>query len=249
MPQLTQTQQEAAHAAQDTHAQQTSGRYLADFILGANDGLITTFAVVSGSVGARLPAAVVVILGLANLLADGLSMGLGNYLGQKSERDYARRQREYEEHEVRHFPAMERREVREILRRWGLEGATLEAATAAVTADPRRWVDFMMREELGIIEDHPASPGRRGLATFIAFVVVGFLPLLPYLIGSAGGRALAWSAGVTAVSLFTVGAWRSRVTVQSWWWGGVQMLLVGGTAAAVAYAVGYAVARVVGVVA
>ncbi len=118
-----------------------------------------------------------------------------------------------------------------------------------MTRDPRRWVDFMMREELGIIEDHPASPGRRGLATFGAFVAVGFLPLLPYLAGLAGGRAVAWSAGVTACALFAVGAWRSRVTVQSWWWGGAQMLLVGGTAAAVAYAVGYAVARVVGVVA
>ncbi len=103
MPQLTLAQQEAAHAAQDDHSQLTSGRYLADFILGANDGLVTTFAVVSGSVGANLPASVVVILGLANLLADGLSMGLGSYLGQKSERDYARRQRGYEEHEVRHF--------------------------------------------------------------------------------------------------------------------------------------------------
>lgn len=247
MTSLSLKEQEAAHALHDTHHSQTSGRYLADVILGANDGLITTFAVVSGSVGAQLPASVVVILGLANLLADGLSMGLGNYLGQRSERDYQQRQRQYEEHEVRVFPAMERREVEQVFRSWGFSGQTLAAATEVITSKPERWVDFMMREELGIIEDHPASPARRGLATFVSFVVVGLLPLVPYVLGVSGGAAVAWSALATGLALFTVGAWRSRITVQSWLWGGVQMLLVGGVAAAVAYAVGYFVSQLVGV--
>lgn len=249
MPQLSVSDQEIAHAAHDHHHGQTSGRYLADVILGANDGLVTTFAVVSGSVGAQLPATVVVILGLANLLADALSMGLGNYLGQVSERKYQQRQRQMEEHEVRHYPTMERREVEHIFKEWGFTGETLKSATEVITSNKNRWVNFMMREELNIIEDHPASPSRRGLATFIAFVVAGFLPLIPYVLEVGGESAVGWSALATGLALFMVGAWRSRITVQSWSWGGVQMLLVGGSAAAAAYLVGFVVSKLVGVVA
>ena len=230
----------------EAHHQQASGRYLADVILGANDGLVTTFAVVAGASGAQLPAFVVVVLGLANLLADGLSMGLGNYLGQKSEVDYQRRQRRREEDEVRHLPDVETEEVKTVFRQWGFAGKLLNEATGVITADPKRWVDFMMREELGVIENHPASPGRRGFATFIAFVTIGLLPLLPFLIGWHGPAAVMGSVAITGVALFSVGASRSAITIQKWYWGGLQMLLVGGTAAAVAFLVGFFIERLVG---
>lgn len=230
----------------ETHHQQTSGKYLADIIFGANDGLVTTFAVVAGASGARLSAFVVVVLGLANLLADGLSMGLGNYLGQKSERDYQRRQRQREEDEVVRLPDVETEEVAAVFRQWGFTGAALAEATRTITSDPKRWVDFMMREELNIIEHHPASPARRGTATFAAFAAIGLLPLLPFLFGFHGQNAVLGSIIITAASLFTVGAARTLITVQKWYWGGLQMLGVGGIAALTAYLVGFIIQRFVG---
>lgn len=230
----------------EAHHHQTGGKYLADVIFGANDGVVTTFAVVAGASGAGLPAFVVVVLGLANLLADGLSMGLGNYLGQKSERDYQRRQRQREEDEVARLPDVETEEVAAVFRRWGFTGAALTEATRAITSDPTRWVNFMMREELDIIEDQPASPARRGLATFLSFAAIGLLPLLPFLFGFYGPNTMLGSVAITAAALFIVGAARSLITVQTWYWGGIQMLGVGGIAAATAYLVGFAIARFFG---
>lgn len=229
----------------EAHHQQAGGKYLADLILGANDGLVTTFAVVAGASGAKLSAFVMVVLGLASLLADGLSMGLGNYLGQKSEVDYQRRQRQREEDEVERLPEVETEEVATVFRAWGFQGQLLDDATRVITAEPKRWVDFMMREELNIIEHHPASPTKRGMATFLSFVTIGLLPLVPFLAGFSGQTAVAGSVALTAGALFSVGAARGLITVQRWHRGGLQMLLVGGIAAAVAYAVGFAVQRLV----
>ncbi|TSC76304.1 MAG: hypothetical protein G01um101431_925 [Parcubacteria group bacterium Gr01-1014_31] len=237
--QLARLQHELADKRQGT----ASGRYLADFIFGANDGLVTTFAVVAGAQGAHLAPFTVLIFGLANLLADGLSMGLGNYLGQRSEVDYQRRQRLGEIEEIEKFPEMEKEEVEEIFRRWGFTPPLLQEAARTITADKKRWVDFMMREELGVIEDHPASPARRGLATFVAFAAAGMVPLIPYLLRLSGVAAVQASIVMTATAMFAVGASRSRLTVQKWYWGGLQMLLVGGSAAVAAYAVGFLVER------
>lgn len=234
---------ETRHREREHSHRHGTGQYLADVILGANDGLVTTFAVVAGASGARLPAFVVVVLGLANLLADGLSMGLGNYLGQKSERDYQRRQRQREEAEVIQFPDIERREVAEVFAAWGFDGPLLEQATDTIAAVPKRWVDFMMREELNIIENQPASPARRGLATFVAFIIAGIIPLIPYLLRLSGAKAAHISVGMTAAAMVLVGASRSLITIQKWYWGGLQMLVVGGAAASVAYLVGFMVDR------
>lgn len=244
MPQRSHNQP-TTHA--EVHARQGSARgtYLANFILGANDGLVTTFAVVAGASGAHLSGVFVIIFGLANLLADGLSMGLGNYLGQRSTVDYHQRQRESEHAGVETFPTHETQEVREVFQRWGFSGAQLEAATATITSDKKRWVDFMMREELAIIEEPSVNAAQQGLVTFAAFVTIGVIPLVPYGIGLNGTQALWGSVVLTASGLFAVGAARSLVTVQRWYRGGMQMLAVGGTAAAVAYAVGYLVERFV----
>ncbi|MDD5110079.1 MAG: VIT1/CCC1 transporter family protein [Patescibacteria group bacterium] len=236
----------ATHDEADRLQRSVSGAYLGNFILGANDGLVTTFAVVAGASGAKLTAAIVIIFGLANLLADGMSMGLGNYLGRRSELDYHRRQRQHEHDEVERFPGHEAQEVREAFQRWGFSGPRLEEAVQTITNDKKRWVDFMMRQELHIIENQPASPARQGLVTFAAFVAIGIIPILPYFVGLNGTRALWSSALLTAGSLFAVGASRSAITVQKWYWGGVQMLLVGGSAAAVAYLVGFVMERFVG---
>ncbi|MEK7182881.1 MAG: VIT1/CCC1 transporter family protein [Patescibacteria group bacterium] len=217
--------------------QHTAGRYIGDLVYGANDGIITTFAIVAGAAGAALPASVVIILGVANILADGISMGASNFLGGKSEQDFARAQREKESWEIDHLRELEIEEIREIFIRKGFQGKELESAVKVVTSNRKVWLDTMMKDELGIMEDPSDEPKKHGLVTFAAFVVAGFFPLLPYLV-SPGPSSFLFSTIAGAATLFVVGALRTLITTVSWFRGGLEMLLVGGAAAAVAYFVG-----------
>jgi VIT1/CCC1 family predicted Fe2+/Mn2+ transporter len=160
--------------------------YLRDLVYGANDGIITTFAVVAGVAGGALSARAVLIVGVANLMADGLSMGVGNYLGIRSQ----------------------------------------ESARAA----------------LGLPEEE-ARPVRHGMATFLAFVLAGAIPLLPYLVLPVG--SLAQSTLFTFAALFAVGALRSAVTEDRWWMAGLEMLGLGAAVAATAYGCGVVVGAIV----
>jgi len=214
-----------------------AGKYIGDLIYGANDGIITTFAVVAGAVGASLSSSVIIILGFANLLADGISMGASNYLGKKSEVDYAKAQREKEDWEIDNLRELEVEEVREIFGRKGFSGQDLERAVEIVISDRNVWLDTMMRDELGIIEDENDDPKRHGVVTFFAFAFFGLFPLMPYLAGSSV-EPFPLSIVVGVLTLFIVGASRSYVTAVSWFRGGIEMLLVGSVAATAAYFVG-----------
>ena len=220
--------------------QSFGGRYIKDIVYGANDGIITTFAVVSGVVGAALSIKTVLILGFANLIADGISMGASNYLGSKSKEHYYRREKEMERWEVENLPEEEREEIRRIYAKKGFAGEDLDRAVAIITSDKNRWVDVMMKEELGLIQEPFGQAWKSGAATFIAFVVAGFMPLVSYLfIGRLQGISpFALSIIITGLSLFTVGAARSFVTKHAWWRAGAEMFLVGMFASAAAYAVG-----------
>lgn len=221
--------------------------YLRDAVYGAIDGTVTTFAVVAGVAGAALDEAVVVILGMANLLADGFSMAVSNYLGARAEQAQRRQARDREARHIALVPDGEREEVREILRRKGFTGDQLEAAVAVITADDDRWIDTMMREELGFGSDG-GSPVRAALATLAAFIVVGFLPLGAYVLEAAlgveVGAPLLWSALLTASAFLIVGVLRARFTGQRSVRSVLETLLLGGGAAALAYAVGALLAGV-----
>jgi len=223
------------------------GTYIGDLVYGANDGIITTFAVVSGAAGALLSPGVVIILGLANLLADGFSMGASNLLSLRSERDFVKLQRKKEEWEAEQFPEIEREEIRSILRSWGVAKEQVEPATASITRDRKRWVDLMMREELNLKEEEPGSPLQHGSATFFAFIAAGFLPLVPYLIPQLPSQFLI-SSVVAGFAFFGVGAARSLVTAASPVKAGLEMLLVGGVASGVAFGIGFAVKTLFGIV-
>jgi len=237
---------EPAHA--DEHLENSlreesrRGEHLADAILGATDGIVTTFAVVAGAAGAYLSPGIVLIMGFANLLADGFSMAVGNYLGARSQQEYWREERQREIWEIEHLPQAEREEIRRLYRRKGFEGETLERIVATITSDKQRWVDEMMREELGIQEGRIA-PFMSGLVTFVAFVLAGLLPLLSYVwlffSPSLKPGAFLLSLGLTAIALFAVGAARCFMTRRSWWQSGLEILAIGGLAAACAYVVGY----------
>ncbi len=223
------------------------GRYLGDIVYGANDGIITTFAVVAGAAGANFSVGTVIVLGLANLIADGISMGLSNFLALRSRRDFDRDERKKEEEEIGQFPEVERKEVQNILERWGVPETSMEAVLAGVTKDKKRWVDLMMIEELGIIEDQSGPPIAHGAMTSAAFILAGAMPLLPYVLHIVSSAEFTVSIIATAVSLFVVGALRSSVTKRWWVRSGGEMLGVGALAALAAYVVGFAVKRFFGI--
>jgi vacuolar iron transporter family protein len=213
------------------------GGIVRELVFGANDGLVAAFAVVSGVHGAAVSAHVVFLAGVAELLGGTIAMGLGGYLAAKSEREYYDAERRREEHEVDLYPETERREVTEIFRGKGFEGPILDAVVAHVTAERERWVETMMREELGLSLDR-RSPGISGAATGLAYAFGAAMPTMPYafLPESVAFRA---SVGLTLATLFFVGAAKTVVTGLSWWRAGFEAMLIGALAAAATFATGW----------
>ncbi len=215
--------------------------YLRDFVYGAIDGTVTTFAVVAGVGGAALPSGIVVILGAANLLADGFSMAVGNFLATRTDQQLRERARRIEELHIKQFPEGEREEIRQIFAAKGFLGDDLERAVQIVTSDVQRWVDTMLKEELGL-PLHGPSAWWAAVSTFSAFVLAGLMPLFPFLIQLVSGGEVSqpflWSSLVTGAAFFTIGALKSRFVEQRWWLSGAETLAIGGSAAALAYLVG-----------
>jgi len=209
--------------------------YLRDVVYGGIDGSVTTFAIVAGVAGAGLDSFIIVALGFANVLADGFSMAAGNYSGTKAEADNAHRLRKIEERHIAQDPDGERRELREILHRMGLEGRVLEEATEAISRKREAWIDLMMEGEYGLAGVDP-NPVRAALATFGAFLAAGLVPLLPFVLGLPDAFTLA--AVMTLAVFFGIGALKSIWSLSRWWRSGLETLAIGGTAAGIAYAVG-----------
>lgn len=213
----------------------TDHSYLGDAILGAIDGTVTTFAIVAGARGAQLSPGIALVLGFANVLADGFSMAVSNYLKAKADLQVVEHARRVEESHIDRIPDGEREEIRQIFLRKGFEGKVLDAAVDVITQDRRRWVDTMLMEELGLRLD-PPRPLRAAATTFFAFLVAGLVPLVPLL---AGQRFLT-SAIATAATFFVIGAVKGRMLRTGWLRGGFETLFIGGCAAVLAYAVGHA---------
>lgn len=228
-------------AVADRLARQPDHSYLRDFVYGAIDGTVTTFAVVAGVAGAGLRSSVVIILGVANLIADGFSMAASNFLGARTEGQQHDRARADERRQIALYPDGEREEIRQILSSKGLTGRTLDEAVEAVTSDAERWVDVMLTDELGLAPQLP-NAARAAATTFVAFVAIGLLPLLPFIVASVLPRATAqpfsWSAAMTAVAFFAVGAIKGRLVGQQPLRSGLEVLAIGGAAALLAYAAG-----------
>jgi VIT1/CCC1 family predicted Fe2+/Mn2+ transporter len=232
-----------AHDSAGEHHLQTQGQYVKSVIYGGLDGLITTFAVVAGVEGAALAPAVILILGSANLLADGLSMAIGDFLSTRSEQEYAKAERQREAWEVAHYPQGEKRELIEIYKAKGLLAEEAGAIVDIMARHEEAWVDIMMVEELGIFQSQE-SPLKNAAATFLAFSVFGLVPLLLPMAAmvwpSLKAGSFELSCLLTGISLFTLGALKTTLTLRRWWVSGLEMLLVGGVAAAAAYGVGVA---------
>jgi vacuolar iron transporter family protein len=220
----------------DRLAAESRPSYLRDIVYGGIDGAVTTFAIVAGVVGASLSANIVLILGLANLFADGFSMAAGNYSGTKADRDNAARIRSIEERHIDRHPAGEHEEVRQILAAKGISGRALEESVAAITAERERWIAFMMSEEYGLAPVQP-DPVRAATATFLSFGICGAVPLLPFVFTFE--RPFALSVVLTGLVFFAIGTAKSRWSLAPWWRSGLETLTIGAVAAGVAYGIGY----------
>lgn len=221
-----------------------------DFVYGATDGAVTTFAVVAGAIGASLPNTIIVILGFANLLADGFSMAVGNYLSVKTHKEYVEKERRREEHEIEKMADEEKQEIRDIYATKGFRGELLEDVVRVIVEKKKVWLDTMMREELGLIEGGK-KPLDAAIATFISFNLVGLIPLLPSIaaiILSPSAPSVSWmwySVLFTGIAFFLVGAVKGRIVQKSSFISGLQTFSIGGMAAIVAYSVGFLLASIV----
>ncbi len=209
--------------------------YLRDFVYGAVDGAVTTFAIVAGVQGAGLSTSIIVILGAANIVADGFSMAAGNYSATKADLDDRRRIIEIEERHIRDYRSGEIEELRQILEKRGLSGQTLKDATDLIVEDKKKWIGFMLTDEYGLSQEEP-RPLRSALATFTAFLAAGSVPLLPFVVSVP--NAFETSIAATALTFFLIGTAKSRWSLAKWWYSGAETLFIGSTAAAVAYWVG-----------
>lgn len=215
--------------------------YLKDGIYGAIDGAVTTFAVVSGVAGAGLASEIIIVLGVANLVGDGFSMAASNFLGTRAENQEVDRALSIEQRHIRDHPEGEREEVRQILAAEGFEGDLLERAVTAVTRSERHWLAVMLRGEYGIAgRKKPPLPA--AATTFVCFVVVGAIPLAPFVLALAVTppvEPFLLSSLLTGGAFFVVGAVKARFVLQPWIASALETLLVGSTAAALAYLCGY----------
>jgi vacuolar iron transporter family protein len=227
------------HAIRNRLQERHRPRYLGDAVLGGIDGCVTTFAVVAGAVGGGLSTGVVVILGFANLFADGFSMGVSNYLGTKSELQEMDEIRRNERLHIETVPHGEREEIRQIFASKGFEGEVLDKIVEVITSNHDLWIETMLREEHGF-GSGVRKPIAAGMATFLAFLFVGLIPLLPFLVPAlATDKRFQLSAIITAIAFAAIGVAKGVVVKHSIVRSGFETLVVGSIAALLAYLVGF----------
>ncbi len=221
---------------------------VSDAVLGAIDGCITTFAVVAGAFGAGFSASIALILGFANLLADGFSMAVSNYEAIKAQLEYREQARRMEEEHIDRVPHGEREEIRQLFRLKGFEGEILEAIVETISRDRELWVETMLTEEHGL-HKLDISPGRSAAMTFTTFLLAGALPLLPYLVPDLNPQwQFILSASLAALVFFSIGMLKSLVFAKPLLRSGLSTLLTGGAAAALAFGTGYLLRDAFGIV-
>ena len=216
------------------------GKYIKDAVFAANDGVVTTFAVVASVMGAGLSPLIILILGFANLLADGFSMATGNYLGSRSGAHHFHRERQKEEDIFSESNEKARLEIKDIFQKKGYTGKDVSMITEFIVKNKKLFLDFILFERLGYISFSKRDSLKSGAVTFFSFLIAGSIPLLPYLFlnGASIPNAFKWAIIFTGVALFIIGSARTIFSDKHWFVGGVEMLFVGGFAAIIAYLVG-----------
>ncbi|WP_306116370.1 MULTISPECIES: VIT1/CCC1 transporter family protein [unclassified Roseovarius] len=231
----------------EAHALGRTQEYLKQIVYGGNDGIVTTFAIVAGFAGAaadgvaQIGGLAVLVFGLANLFADAVSMGLGEFLSLRSQHDLYRARRESELQEIRRNPQQEQMELFEILRQRGLPAGEADTTAAILARHPEMMADLMMTYEFGMQDPDEESPALNGLFTFGAFVIFGAVPLVPYFIYEPTGQTFTMSLATTFSALVALGLLRWNATGEKLLRSVGETVLVGTVCALVAYLVGWIV--------
>lgn len=228
---------------QDTHLHHyeehlQSSDLLKDIVIGMSDGLTVPFALAAGLSGAiHDNVQLVWIAGLAEIAAGSIAMGLGGYLAGQTEVDHYKSELKNEYWELEHKREVEIEEVRKVFRDWGLSESTVEEATQEIIKDDKRWVEFMMKHELGLEEPDPKRAGKSAFNIGFSYVVGGLIPLIPYFFVSTSIEGLKISAVITLICLFIFGFFKSKMTGINPWIGAVKVMLIGAVAASVAFGI------------
>lgn len=218
----------------------TATESVRDVVIGMADGLTVPFALAAGLAAAVSSTKVIVTAGLAEIVAGAIAMGLGGYLAARTDAEHYGSERVRENWEIDNLRDREVQEVTEIFRGYGLSGDGLATVVAGVTSDRERWVDFMMRFELGLEQPDPKRAPISAGTIAASYLVGGFIPLAPYMLTSSISEAFVYSCGFTGVALLVFGGIKGHFTGINKAKSASQTLLVGGLAAAAAYALAHA---------
>ena len=214
----------------------TGGPTVRDVVIGMADGLTVPFALAAGLTGtAAATSKLVVIAGLAEIAAGSIAMGLGGYLAARTDRDHYESERQREIRETVELPEKETEEVAEVFREYGMSDKDIQPVLKAICADQKRWVDFMMRFELGFDEPDPKLARNSAVTIALSYILGGMVPLSSYMLVDSLQTALAVSVAVTLVALFVFGYVKGRLTGIAPLRGGVQTVVIGGLASAAAF--------------
>jgi VIT1/CCC1 family predicted Fe2+/Mn2+ transporter len=215
----------------------TAGELVRDIVIGMSDGLTVPFALAAGLTGAIASSHIVLTAGFAEIAAGSIAMGLGGYLAARSDAEHYASERRREEEEIVTMPEAEAREVRDIFKTYGLTQAESAAVVDALRQRPQDWVDFMMRFELGLEKPEPGRALKSALTIALSYVVGGIIPLSSYLLFADAHHALNVSIAVTLLALLVFGAVKGRFTGTPMIRSGLQTAMIGGLAAAAAFAI------------
>ena len=223
------------HQHTETHLQ--SSALLTDIVIGMSDGLTVPFALAAGLSGAVSTTSLIVIAGIAEIAAGSIAMGLGGYLAGKTEIDHYNSELKREYEEVETVPQKEKEEVREFFENLGLSEEVQQQAVNEMTKDKEKWVNFMMKYELGLDKPDEQRARKSAFNIGVSYIVGGIIPLSPYFFVHDGVTGLKISAAITLCCLFLFGFFKSKITGVNPWWGAVRVTFIGAVAAACAFGI------------
>jgi len=229
--------QQATHTPHLPHSEKhfEASESVRDIVIGMSDGLTVPFALAAGLSGTVDSTSIIVVAGFAEIVAGSIAMGLGGYLAARTDRDHYLSELDRERRETIELPDKERDEVADVFRGYGMSEQDIAPVVNAIASDQKRWVDFMMRFELGLEEPDPKRARNSAITIAVSYIVGGMVPLAPYMFFKDSAQALTFSVAVTLVALFVFGFVKGRLTGIPPWRGGLQTCFIGGLASAAAY--------------
>lgn len=213
-----------------------------DVVIGMADGLTVPFALAAGLSGAVASGHIIVTAGMAEIAAGAIAMGLGGFLAARTDRQHYQSEYRRELRETEETPEEERQEVASIFRDQGLDEGQIQTIVGAITRDRARWVNFMMRFELGLVEPEARRAPVSALTIGVSYALGGLIPLLPYMLLPSLPAALRLSIALTLATLFLFGLVKGKLTGVKPIIGGLQTMLTGGLAATAAFLLAWAIA-------